>query len=70
MGTLLLCKFPLKTLVCLFILCAFYISNAVNRGDFQTQSSKLQNIEEVMAVKYITITHRIYEALKYQCLDF
>lgn len=40
------------------------VNNAVNGGELQIQSSKLQNIEKVIAVKYITIIHRIYEALK------
>lgn len=41
------------------------VNNAVNRGELLAQSSKVQNIEKVMAVKYIiTIMHRIYEALK------
>lgn len=45
------------------------INDAVNRGELQAQSSKLQSGEKVMAVKYITIIHRIYEALKSSCHD-
>ena len=41
------------------------VNDVVNRGELLAQSSKLKNIEKVMAVKYIiTIMHRIYEALK------
>ena len=48
----------------LFCLPHAEVNNAVNREELQVQLSKLQNIEKVMAVKYITIIHRIYEALK------
>lgn len=60
-------KFPLKSLVYLtYLVCVppEEVNNAVNRGELLAQSSKLQNIEKVTAVKDIIITHRLYEALK------
>lgn len=52
----------LTVFIYLFCVSPADINNAVT-GEGQAQSSKLQNIEKVMAVKYITILHRIYEAL-------
>lgn len=50
--------------ICLPCVLPMEVNNAVNGGELQIQSSKLQNIEKVIAVKYITIIHRICEALK------
>lgn len=56
--------------ICLLCASCRKVNNTVNRKELQTESSKPQKIEKVMAVKYITIIHRIYEALKSKCLDF